>query len=577
MISNGFAPSKKNRLPSSILGLGLAGLCLVLYSQVLGHGFVNYDDDKYVTGNIPVRQGLTREGVRWAFTAGLSEETQRYHVWGPVTVLSRMLDIELFGMNPAGPHAVNLLLHVLNTLLLFFLLKGMTGSLWKSAFVAAFFAWHPFQVETVAWVSARRDLLAVFFGFLAMHFYVRSVKDSSPWPILWLNVFFAFSLMSKPVLLFLPLLLILIDLWPLERFKIRSALENKGVLFLIAAVVGGTALFAQRDVLQPAAVAERVIRAVVMQGVYLGKTFFPHGFGLYARVPDVVFPLWLVAGSGLFLLCFTVYALRTIRENPPLAVGWGWFLGMLLPVVHLRFPADRYMYFPIIGLFLLAVWGIAPFIEKHAPRRMVAAAGGLFLCVLLPVSFLQVRHWKDSSSLFERALHLNPENYLAHNNLGAVLYAEGKIDEAMAHYAEAVRIEPEYAEAYYNLGNLLIDQGRYAEAIRHFSDTLRLNPEDLWIHHHLGLAWAQKGGVEEAIHHFQEALKFRTPSERTHYNLAVLFTHQGKYEEAIRHCTEALRIRPRYVEANRLKSAIKRLHFHKASQKKYLDSHPGKA
>ncbi len=550
----------ERQAPSRILILGISlGLFLVtllLYTPVYRFGFVNFDDPDYVTNNTHMRQGLTMDGVVWAAT---STEAAN---WFPVTRLSHLLDVEIFGLRPGGHHFTNAVLHALAAVLLFAFLQAATGAAWPSAFVAMLFAVHPLHVESVAWIAERKDVLSAFFWFLALWSYVRRQY--------WLTlVAFCLGLMSKPMVITLPFVLFLLDLWPLGQ-PLRTALPLKIPLFglsaasAIAAYVVQSGSGAVREVGQ-FPLGLRVENAVVSYAVYIMKMFWPAKLAVFYPYPHDV-PAWQIALSALLLAGISMVVLRERRSRPYLAVGWLWYLGTLVPVIGLiqvgaQARADRYMYLPMVGLSIMLAWGLREFIKRKA-----AISGAIAACLACAVVCeAQVRYWRNSETLFRHALDVTSGNGLAHHNLGVALADEGRFPEAIEQYQAALQIEPNAANVETDYGNALAKSGRIPEAIAFYQRALRILPDSPIIHNDLANAFAATpGSMPEAIAEYRTALRLKPDYEEARnnlaqtqsntaeaqYNLGVDLARSRQPEAAIPHFEEALRLKPDYVDAH---------------------------
>jgi tetratricopeptide (TPR) repeat protein len=568
-----------------LICLLLAVVTVLVYLPVQHHSFVSYDDPLYVTGNRPVQAGLTWAGAKWAFTTGHASN------WHPLTWLSHMLDVQLFGASPAGPHMVNMFIHAANTVLLFIVLRRLTSALWRSALVAALFALHPLHVESVAWVAERKDVLSAFFFLLTLLMYARyvdgnprsSTPDSQPSTPLALDprllgpakrredgstldycsalLFFALGLMSKPMLVTLPFVLLLLDYWPLRRLAIsdwrlgiRHRIREKVPFFLLSALSCVVTFVMQRkngDVqsLTKFPVSERIGNALVSYARYLGKTFWPADLAVFYPHPghwpvaQVVFAAILVAGLCLGALWFG-------RRIPFAAMGWFWFLGMLVPAIGLvqvgsQSMADRYTYLPLIGIFIILSWGAAEVLARwRLPKAVIGIMAGLAVVACAVRTEGQLRHWQDGESLFRYALAVTKGNFVAHNNLGNALMHEGRVDEAIAHYQKALAIQPDYDLAHNNLGFALFQKGELDEAIAHFQKALVIQPDLVAAHYQLGNALLQKGRVNEAVVHYQKALEIQPDFADGHVNLANALLQKKQVREALAHCRAALKFQP---------------------------------
>jgi Flp pilus assembly protein TadD len=567
-------PSQPLRL---LVYLFLIMLPLAVFWQVQNYDFVNYDDDQYVTENRQVQAGLTWKGVIWAFT------TNHASNWHPLTWLSHMLDCQIYGLKPSGHHLTSILFHIVNTLLLFLLLERMTGAFWQSSLVAALFALHPLHVESVAWVAERKDVLSTFFWMLTMWAYVRYVESPGYTRYLLTLLCFALGLMAKPMLVTLPFVLVLIDYWPLGRFRLSGSgdiinretrrpqhsyseksllpvLKEKVPFFALAVVSSVVTLFAQQRggairSLEVLPFNIRVTNAVISYASYIGKMIWPHKLAVLYPLSQSV-PISQVLGAGLFLLCVSVFVILARQRFPYLIVGWLWYLGTLVPVIGLvqvgvQSMADRYTYIPLIGLFIMIAWSVPELVKRWGHRRhMLAVLTGMLLTALVIRTWLQARHWKNSFSLFKHTVSITADNWVAHNNLGAALDQQGRRKEAISHYYEALRIKPHYVEAHNNLGLALANQGSIKEAIGHFSEALKIRSDYAKAHNNLGLALANQGRPLDALDHFSKALQIEPNMAEAHNNLAVALMRQGRIKEAISHFSRALKIKPSYANAH---------------------------
>jgi len=548
------------------LCLALAAITFAVFGQTAGFGFVNCDDDVYVYENAKVAGGLTLEGLAWVFThldCGL------YH---PLTMLSLMADYQLHGLHAGGYHLTNVLLHTASVILLFLVLLQMTGALWRSAFVAAVFAIHPLRVESVAWAAERKDVLAGFFFMLTLGAYVRYVrKPDSPARYLSVVAAFALALLSKPTVVTLSFVLLLLDYWPLNRFEpprklSRLILEKIPLLALAAGACAMTVLAEANGIAARSHVTmlSRLGNATVSCAVYLRQMVWPEGLAVFYPQPEKGYPLWTTALSLLVPALITGGVLAFGRKRRWLLTGWFWYLGMLTPMLGLvqagSFAyADRTTYLPQIGLYLLLTWAAASLSADWLHRR--AALGGLaaiILVALILCARTQTAYWRDSESLWNHTLACTTGNVVAANNLGNALLKKGRLDEAILCFQKAVQIKPGYAQAQNNLGNALFQKGRVDEAIVHDQEALRIWPGFAEAHFNLGLALCQKGGVDEAIVQFQEALKIKPCHAAAHYALGNALRQRGRVDEAISHYQSALQIKPDFAEAhNNLGTALR--------------------
>jgi protein O-mannosyl-transferase len=555
----------------------LIAATLGLFWPLGNHEFIEFDDDQYVYANPQVKAGLTLEGMVWAFT------TTRAGYWHPLTWLSHMLDCEFYGVRAGRHHITNLLLHLANTLLLFLVLERMTGKLLASSFVAALFALHPLHVESVAWIAERKDVLSTFFWMLTLWTYVRYTERRTVNRYLVVLFSFSLGLLSKPMLVTLPCVMLLLDYWPLGRLQVglpsghwsihdnslelhnpRSSTHRiilEKLPFFALAAVSSSVTFLSTQVegvvgtLESYPLEVRAANALVTYLIYIGKMIWPHPLAALYPHPGM-WPAWQVAGAGLLLAGISVLVVRGVRRYPYLGVGWFWYLGTLVPVIGLvqvgtQGMADRYTYIPLIGLFIMIAWGIPDLLARWRYRATVLAiSAGLLLSIFMMVTRNQIHRWHDSVPLFEHTLNVTTGNFRIHDNLGSALIHRGKYEEAIAHYNEALRIKPDDLGAHYGLGNALIHQRKYDEAIVHYTEALRIKPGDAVAHYGLGVALGRQEKYQEAIDHFTEALRINPQDASNHYNQGNILARQGKYNEAIAHFAEALRIKPDYAEAH---------------------------
>lgn len=570
--------TKVSRAPLElVVCVCLAVATFVVFEEVWNHEFVNYDDTLYVTNNGHVQTGLTGEGVIWSLT------TTHASNWHPLTWLSHMLDCQIYGLKAGGHHLTSLLFHIANALLLFLVLKQMTGAMWRAAFVAALFAFHPLHVESVAWVAERKDVLSTFFWMMTMWAYVRYVAAPGFCRYVSTLLLFALGLMAKPMLVTLPFVLLLIDYWPLGRFRMKRSddtamapshrsgdassprlvvfrlIWEKTPLFILAGVSSVVTFFVQQTggatwSLETVPMMMRVANALISYVCYIAKMVWPSNLAVFYPYENVL-PVWQGLGAGLLLVGLSLLALREARRFPYVAVGWLWYLGTLVPVIGLvqvgeQAMADRYTYVPLIGLFIVVAWGAVDLSRRwRLPMPLLSTAAGGVLLACMICSNIQTSHWRNTMTLFQQALDVTANNYLAYNNVANVLASQGKLEQAVASYSEALRIKPDYVNARNNLGTTLHDQGKYGKAVSHFSEALRIKPDSAEAHNNLGVTLVTQGKIDEAIAHHFEALRIRPNYAAAHNSLGVALAMQGKLEKAVAHFSEAIRIKPDYTEA----------------------------
>lgn len=568
----------------------LVAITLMSFLSVVGNQFIDFDDDLYVTANPYVQSGLTWQSISWAF------RSTQINNWHPITWLSHIIDWQLFGPRPWGHHLISLIFHTMNAVLLLFILYRLSGSQWRSFFVAGFFAVHPLRVESVAWVAERKDVLSIFFGLLSIWAYANYVEASRPErrtaaPVDSKNglqsqhartfahyalalLFFLFSLMSKPMLVTLPFLLLLLDYWPLNRLTktpgspsgvprwlwdkipfLMGSIALSWIAFVVQRAGGAMASLAQ------VSMSERLANAVVSYCRYLAKLFVPRDLAVFYPHPGHL-PLATVLMCALLLSAITVLTL-TFRKRVPYAfVGWFWFVGTLIPVAGLvqigrQAMADRYTYFPTIGIVMVVVWGLCGLAHRWWKGRIVIiAAGTLALAACIGLTRHQAAYWKDSERLLGHAIAVTENNYLAQNNLGITYEHQGRPKEAISAFREAIRAKPDDAEAHINLGNSLCRAGQLDAGIAEFEQALKLRPDAVQAHHNLGLALFNRGRVDEGIRELEATLRLRPDAAEAHFELARALAYRGRKEEAIQHLEEFLRLRPDRLEAKQLLEAL---------------------
>jgi tetratricopeptide (TPR) repeat protein len=509
------------------------------YAQVYDFQFVNYDDPDYVTENLHVRGGLTASGVDWAF------QSTEYANWLPLTWLSHMLDVELYGLQSGRHHLTSVAIHALTTLLLFGLLKRITGDRWPSAFVAFIFGLHPLHVESVSWIAERKDVLSALFYILALWAYVRYVERPGAMRYAVIVIMFACGIMAKPMIVTLPFVALLLDVWPLRRFSRKTVVE-KIPLFALSAASALTAYLVQQrggavNTLAEIPFTLRLENAAIAYVTYIFQFFWPMRLAVFYPFPQAV-PAWEWIAAVIALIAITIVALR----SPPLTVGWFWYLGTLVPVIGLvkiglQSHADRYSYVPLIGLSIAIAWGVQSFAKQH---RWVAIPIALWACATCAGTFFQVATWRNSTTLFEHALAVTDGNYVAQNNLGVALRHAGRRPEAVAHFEEALRLWPQYPEAQTNVGEALLTAGRLDEAIPHIAEALRLDPRLPEAHINLGSVRNKQGRPDLAEAEYRTALELKPSSAEAHDGLAVVLAETDRSEEALKHALEAIALDP---------------------------------
>lgn len=544
-----------------LVALGISALTVVVYSQITGNLFINYDDNLYVTNNPPVQAGLTWNSIVWAFS------TKHTGNWIPVTWLSHMLDCQLYRLAPAGHHATSLVIHLANAALLFLLFQKLTGHIWRSAFVAAIFAVHPVNVESVAWVAERKNVLCTLFWLLTIWAYVRYSARPDWKRYLVVVAAFALALMSKPMAVTLPFVLLLIDYWPLGRLRslrpssadspatssksaqpchqatlARLVLEKVPLVVLAIADCLIT-MIAQREsgsvvTVQAVPVGLRIENAIVSYTVYVGKLLWPHNLAIFYPYPKSSLPAWQVALAALILLGAFVALLAASIRFRYTGVGWLWFLGSLIPVIGLvqvggQSMADRYQYVPMLGILTLIVWGLTDLTGRHRLlRNLVVWSGVAVILILAIVARLQLGYWADSEALFNHAQSVTQNNYIAYNNLGEAVADKSRTGEAFGWFDRSVAANPDYAAAQQNLGMALIQQGDLDNGIAHLTRATQLDPQAYDAFNKLGAGLARKGQLNESIAALSRALEINPGFAPALANMAIVLEQQEKFDES---------------------------------------------
>jgi len=574
-----------------LIAVFLAVITIAVYGQVYRHDFIDFDDDLYLTDNQHVQKGLSWTGVKWAFS---TNEAYNYH---PLTWISHAFDCQIYGLDPAGHHLTNVFLHIANTVLLFVVFSGMTGKLWSSAFVAGLFALHPVHVESVAWAAERKDVLSTFFWMLTMWFYLRYTRR----PCLgrYLPVFFALALglLAKQMLVTLPLVLLLLDYWPLERFGIghqerrqrnrkakttlpsnsfaRCFLEKLPFLFLsalasvIVYLVQAKATVVKSTFEIP--MSYRLSNALVAYAKYIVKMFCPVRLGVLYPHSEASLPLWQILASIAMLLCLSVLAIRYCRSRRYLIVGWLWYLGTLIPViglvqVGLQSMADRYTYIPFIGLFIIVAWLGGDLLGRYRFGNFVLATGSVIvLSVLTVLTWLQLGHWTDSITLYEHTVAVTDNNDIMHSNLGQLYLQREKPDQAVKHWTKALQIRPDQVTIRKNLAVILARQGKIDQAIAHFREVLKYRPNDSDVSREIDRLLAQhkkttaaqlyskanilagENKFEEAINCYNKVIQLQPDHALAYNNLGNVLFLQGKHGPALDNYSKALKLKPDYA------------------------------
>ena len=550
----------------------LIGLCLVLaifsiYGQVRQHQFIGFDDDIYVASNRHVQDGLTIDNLKWSL--GFNNEKRTY--WHPITWLSHMLDMHVFGLYAGGHLMTNVVLHILNTLLLFYVLSRWAPNLLPAVVAAAIFAIHPICVESVAWVAARKNLLSSFFWIFTILLYDRYARHPRIAKYLGVLLSFSIGLMAKPMLVTLPFVLLLLDYWPLGRLSfdktkseslispLRLIAEKIPLLLLatLSIILSVSSLQGHHSLMTQDAVPLelRIGNALVSYIVYIGKLLWPNNLSVFYPFPNTI-PVWQPVAAFFLLFGITFYFIKYREAKPYLLVGWLWYLGTLVPVIGLvqagLWPAiaDRFAYIPFIGLYIIIAWGFGEATAYWRYRRALFFVFTALVVALTLRAWYQTTYWANSKALFERAIELNDRNIIAHNNIGRSLIKDGQVAAAVKHYSAALSVNPKYVSARKNLGAALAIQGKTGEAIYHLYEAVRLDPLRADAHYNLGNVFSQMDREKEAIHHYSKALEINPGYFEACNNLGNLYAGLDRFEEALRYFNMALKINPRYATAH---------------------------
>jgi tetratricopeptide (TPR) repeat protein len=544
---------KNNR--KTIICLILIIATLAVYWQVQNNDFVYFDDDLYVLENPDIKTGLNLKSIYWAFT------NVRAGFWFPITWLSHIIDYSLYGINPKGHHFNNLLFHTANALLLFLALHRMTGALWRSACVSALFALCPLNAEPVAWISSRKDVLSTFFWMLTIYCYTIYTEKPEVWRYLLVFLFFSLGLMSKPMLMTLPFVLILLDYWPLDRLRLGSSsssnnlmkypdrnvkdqkysfmklLFEKVPLFIFSLSSCVIVYFAEMEVgalksLDKYPLDVRIFNAITSYAKYVYKLICPVNLACFYPHPGMP-EWWQIAGSGFIIIMVSILALKYIRQHPYLFVGWLWYLVTLVPVIGFiqiggHALADRYAYIPLIGIFIIIVWGGYSLFTK---RRYNQIAISIIFCLFLLYSSIftniQIGYWQNSITLFKHAINVTPANYKAQYNLGIIYARMDNLKEATYHFYKALEIDPRSSDTHTNLGFIFFQKGDLKEAFNHYKKALEINPENDKAHNNLGVLFVKTGDFQEALFHFSEAVRINPGYINARNNLSLALQELG--------------------------------------------------
>jgi len=570
----------------------------ISYGRILSNDFVNFDDDIYITENDHVKSGINTKNIQWAFSTTFAD------FWHPITWLSLFFDYELYGLNAGGYHLTNLLLHMMSALLLFRIFNRTTGELWPSAFIAAFFALHPLRVESVAWAAERKDVLSIFFGLASIYVYICYAQSAKYSQYFFCLILFVLSLMSKPMLVTLPFVLLLLDYWPLKRWRESTSAEFKStrisrliwekVPFIILAFIFIiVALWAQGLLGAPTSTDSmpflfRMSNAIIAYVFYLEKIFWPIDLAVFYPYQHSL-PFWQILLSCLILTGMTLVAFYNVKKTPFLFVGWFWFFGTLLPVIGLvqvgsQAMADRYTYLPSIGIAMMLTWGIFSLFKKEETRKKFLFPAGITILIILAFLTWELSgYWKNNLGLFGHALRVTKNNAMAHNNFGLALLENGNVYEAMDHfnsamtinshfvlpyynrgnaysklglaekaledYNHAIALKPDYAEGYYSRGSLLMNLGQYQRALDDFDRAIVLKPGYIKAYNNRGIIYGQMNQYSSAIENFNEIIRRQPDYASAYCNRGFAYFKLGQYKRAIDDYSKAIVLNPNYIKA----------------------------
>jgi Flp pilus assembly protein TadD len=550
-------PAGQQSLLDLAIWFGLILSILAVYAQVIHFDFVNYDDAEDVYENVHVMAGVTPATIKWAFTAVVSAN------WMPLTLLSHMLDCQLFGMASGMHHLVNVVLHALSAVLLFVLLQRATRARWPSAFVAFVFALHPLHVGSVAWIAERKDVLSTFFWFLALYFYVRYTERPGLGRYLLVAATFCLGLMSKPMLVTFPFTLLLFDIWPLGRMQWPKMLWEKIPLFALSAAAATVTFWVQGKVREAAVslpLSSRIENALISYVTYIGQMFWPTGLAVFYpyRLP---IETWQAVAAGACIVGVSAVAIYVWRAGAQRAAyittGWFWYLGTLVPViglvqVGLQSHADRYMYIPMVGLSMVVAWGAADIVRKWPQTKSaIVAAAVISGVVCLTLASAEAAYWQNSETIFRRALAITGDNWQSHYNLGHYLMKAGRVAEAVPHFQAAQRFQPNHADSNDNLAFCLLNSGRAKEAIPYYEAVVRFKPASAEAHANLALALSRTPGRDaDAIPEFEAALRIRPDNAEASNNLGACLLNNGRAKDAIPYFEAAVRLKPDSADAH---------------------------
>jgi protein O-mannosyl-transferase len=552
---------------------------LAVFTQALKYGFINFDDPIYVLNNQHLNKGISIERIKWAFSSIYAG------FWFPLTWLSHMFDCELFDLNPAGHHLSSIILHLINSLLLFTILKKISGALWQSAFTASLFAIHPLHVEPVIWIACRKDLLSTFFMFMTIWAYYHYTNHPGLKNYLIVVLFFIMGLMSKPMIMTLPFVLLLLDYWPLQRLIKKKNIADTDSIFslpthfflknrdnillileklplILLSLASGILVYYSEHQYGALGSSDsfpfhaRLANSFVTYMEYIVKMIWPQNLSILYPIGGMHSLIKIFSSLFIFLL-ITFFVIKIARTHRYLTVGWLWYIITLIPVIGLiqigvHSMADRYAYIPLTGIFIMISWGITDIMKKLQHKTFFLSLAGIpYFIFLITASYLQSQYWKDDITLFRHAVDTTSNNYIAYNNLGIALENNKEFNKALLNFSKALLIRPNSLEINNNIGTVYARLGKFDEAASHFNRVLRLDPNSAGTNFNLGLCYMQKGALKIAALCFERVIEIQPNYPDAHFNLGLLLYMQGKYKEAAAYFTKELYLRPGYIEAQR--------------------------
>ncbi len=548
-------PEKSHRYHPLLISICLAAAIIAVYWPLYNYSFVQYDDNIYVTSNINIQSGLNWRNIRWAFTTGYASN------WHPVTWLSHTFDYQLFKTWAGGHHLTNILFHILNTLILFYVLKRMTAALWPSVFVAAAFALHPLHVESVAWIAERKDVLSTFFMLLTIWAYIRYVEKLKLKWYLAAIALFILGLMSKPILVTIPFVLLLLDYWPLER-KISLWVLIEKIPFFICSIASSVVTFLVQQKggamssIESFGLTIRINNAIVVYVMYIAKMIWPSRLAVLYPHPGGTLSSMQIIICALLLVFISIGFLYFGRRHKFLTVGWLWYLGMLVPViglvqVGLQSMTDRCTYITLTGLFIIISWGVKEIVPIwHRRNTTLTLLSAAVLAGWAVIASQQVRYWKDSITLFEHTLEVTKNNYHIHNNYATYLFGVGRIDEAIEQFNKLLAIKPDSVEAHNNLGCTLMHTGKFEQAIEQFKLAMKYDPSFAEASYNMAVVLLEQNRPEEAVSYLKRALELKPGDIDTQIKLASVLIKLERFDEAIEICSKILKSDPGNVFAH---------------------------